>query len=191
VQSGSGSLQVNIGSAMSFSQLDVSGEVALAGILTVTLAAGYVPSGQQSFDILDWDGGITGTFDSIEFPTLGGLLAWDDSQLYTAGILSVSGTVLDADFDEDGDVDGDDLTNWESGFGTSGAAIHTDGDADGDQDVDGRDFLVWQQQTGVALPVTSIPEPSATSLIAMSILATASAGRSAKHGRDQLRTFSD
>ena len=183
-QSGSGSLQVNIESAMSFSQLDVSGEVTLAGVLTISLVEGYVPSGQQSFDILDWDGALTGTFDSIELPTLGGLLTWDDSQLYTAGILSVSGSVLDADFDEDGDVDGDDLTHWESGFGTSGAATHTDGDADGDQDVDGRDFLVWQQQFGVAPPGTSIPEPGATSLIAIGILAAAaSACRNAKHGR--------
>jgi T5SS/PEP-CTERM-associated repeat protein/autotransporter-associated beta strand protein len=185
-QAGMGSLRVNIGSAMSFSRLDVSGEVALAGVLTVTLAQGYVPSGQQSFDILDWDGGLTGTFDSIEFPTLGGLLTWDDSQLYTAGILSVTGSVLDADFDEDGDVDGNDLTKWESGFGMSSAASHTSGDADSDQDVDGRDFLVWQQQTGVAPPVTSTPEPTATSLIAIGILAAAaSAGRNAKHGRDQ------
>src|SRR5690606_628727 len=43
---------------------------------------------------------------------------------------------LTADFDNDGDVDGDDLTMWEGGFGNSDA-----GDADGDGDSDGADFL--------------------------------------------------
>ena len=51
---------------------------------------------------------------------------------------------LDADFDEDGDVDGDDLTLWQAGYGSG--TLHSQGDADGDGDVDGRDFLTWQRQ---------------------------------------------
>ncbi len=46
-----------------------------------------------------------------------------------------------ADFDNDGDVDGNDLAQWESSFGPNANA-----DADGDLDSDGADFLAWQRQ---------------------------------------------
>ncbi len=42
-----------------------------------------------------------------------------------------------ADFDNDGDVDGNDLAQWEDNFGA---------DADSDGDTDGADFLAWQRQ---------------------------------------------
>lgn len=67
---------------------------------------------------------------------------------------------LTADFDDDGDVDGTDLTFWQPAFGTSAV-----GDADGDGDSDGADFLAWQQQLGLsstpaAAAAGSIPEPT-------------------------------
>jgi len=55
---------------------------------------------------------------------------------------------LDADFETDGDVDGDDLLIWQKGFGTTSGATRADGDADADRDVDGDDFLVWQTGFG-------------------------------------------
>jgi hypothetical protein len=77
---------------------------------------------------------------------------------------------LGADFDEDGDVDGDDLAIWKAGFAATGTATHMQGDADGDLDVDGADFLVWQRQLGSAAPSASakalVPEP-ATSMLVM------------------------
>ncbi len=51
---------------------------------------------------------------------------------------------ISGDFDLDGDVDGDDLIRWQTGYGTISGADIADGDADEDQDVDGTDFLVWQ-----------------------------------------------
>ena len=79
-----------------------------------------------------------------------------------------------ADFDGDGDVDGDDLAEWSLGFGTMNA-IWTDGDADGDADVDGSDFLQWQrglsQGTGIETFSSSVvPEPSASSLAMLFLL---------------------
>ena len=53
-----------------------------------------------------------------------------------------------ADFDHDGDVDGQDFLIWQSGFGTVSGATKSDGDADGDGDVDGSDFLIWQAEFG-------------------------------------------
>lgn len=62
----------------------------------------------------------------------------------------------DADFNDDGLVDGIDLGVWKSGFG-----VDATGDADGDLDSDGADFLAWQQQFGGAMAVAAVPEPGA------------------------------
>jgi hypothetical protein len=84
-------------------------------------------------------------------------------------VVDPGGNFLEADFDEDGSVDGDDLAAWESGFGTGTAK--DDGDADSDGDVDGNDFLVWQRQLGTTPPATAavgaVPEPAALALAAV------------------------
>lgn len=53
-----------------------------------------------------------------------------------------------ADFDADGDVDGNDFLRWQQGLGAVGNATAGDGDADGDQDVDGDDLAAWKEQVG-------------------------------------------
>jgi hypothetical protein len=69
----------------------------------------------------------------------------------------------DADFQEDGDVDENDLDTWQDNYGAC-CTIHTEGDSDWDGDVDGRDFLNWQRQyTGNLNPLIAnltVPEPS-------------------------------
>jgi T5SS/PEP-CTERM-associated repeat protein len=107
-------LQIELSSNAAFDKLAATGAMTLGGVLDVQLADGYVPHGSRSFDILDW-GSQTGLFDAIILPTLGGTLVWDASQLYSTGVLSVvspSAPILTADFDDDGDVDGDDLNNF-------------------------------------------------------------------------------
>jgi len=84
---------------------------------------------------------------------------------------------LPVDFDGDGDVDGDDLTDsvdgWEARFGT---------------DLDGSDFLAWQRNfTGPAglsgaVSTTGVPEPSSVALVLISIT-TLSLGRLRKNRR--------
>lgn len=69
--------------------------------------------------------------------------------------------LFSADFDTDGDVDGDDLARWEASY-----AIDDLADADDDSDSDGLDFLAWQTQyTGAYVAAvssaTSVPEPGA------------------------------
>ena len=83
--------------------------------------------------------------------------------------------VFDAgDFDEDGDVDSDDLALWESGYGITSSASHMDGDANEDGMVDGRDFLIWQTEfTGpgsLTALATQVPEPASLMLLAFGIL---------------------
>ncbi len=70
-------------------------------------------------------------------------------------------SALPADFDSDGDVDGDDFLVWQANFGTPAGAAADMGDADGDGDVDGDDFLVWQAQfgSGVESAGSSVPVP--------------------------------
>ncbi len=81
---------------------------------------------------------------------------------------------LPADFEEDHDVDADDLARWQMGFGTLASATHTQGDADANGAVDGADFLIWQQQFDEPPPTstagTAIPEPAT---FVLSILAAA------------------
>ena len=86
------------------------------------------------------------------------------------------GDFYGGDFNEDGDVDGDDLLLWESGFGTASGAGHGDGDADSDFDVDGRDFLIWQSQFGLSLPpgsgsarIAPVPEPKGFTLLSLAL----------------------
>jgi hypothetical protein len=67
------------------------------------------------------------------------------------------------DFDGDGDVDSDDLTQWQGDFG-----LNPDSDADNDGDSDGMDFLAWQLNFSGASPLaaaSAVPEPSAAVLL--------------------------
>jgi hypothetical protein len=69
------------------------------------------------------------------------------------------------DFNNDGAVDGEDLSQWRDDFG---ANRNSDADADGDSD--GADFLAWQRgvaQAGDA--ATGVPEPSSAALLALSL----------------------
>jgi hypothetical protein len=72
--------------------------------------------------------------------------------------------LLAADFNFDGDVDGDDLAAWAAGFGRWSNAQRDQGDADGDGRVGGRDLLLWQRLQAEALSTapqsTMAPEPA-------------------------------
>jgi fibronectin-binding autotransporter adhesin len=104
-----------------------------------------------------------------------------DQYFSGVGIVTVAATSgVAADFDNDGNVDGDDLTAWKAGFGVG--TTKAQGDADGDVDVDGADFLIWQQQVGSGLTVaaaSAVPEPAAlgVAMIGLAILMGSRAGR--------------
>lgn len=120
-------------------------------------------------------------------PTIDFLRLAADSNLIDAGIdvgLPFQGSAPDlgafesvpivfdvADFDEDGDVDVEDLTIWQNSYGTTSGASHSTGDADGDGDVDARDFLIWQQSvTTAATFASAIPEPDCLALVVLGAL---------------------
>lgn len=79
---------------------------------------------------------------------------------------------LNADFDEDGFVDGDDLTTLKTNFGLAGGATKSLGDANLDGIVDGADFLLWQRQFNAASSAavsSAVPEPAAGALLAAGV----------------------
>ncbi|MCA9235081.1 MAG: PEP-CTERM sorting domain-containing protein [Planctomycetales bacterium] len=79
----------------------------------------------------------------------------------------------DADFNDDGIVDGEDFIAWQRGFGTLSGATNELGDADGNGTVDAADLAAWQSSFGgtTAAPLASAtPEPT-TAALAMLALA--------------------
>jgi hypothetical protein len=87
--------------------------------------------------------------------------AFDNISLRLVDVV-VEPPVGDADFDNDGDVDGRDFLMWQRGFGLPDA-LNQDGDADDDDDVDGDDLIIWQTKYGETEPLVSsvaVPEPA-------------------------------
>jgi len=85
-------------------------------------------------------------------------------------------TFLPADFDEDGNVDGEDLASWSANYGIGASAVKSQGDADADSDVDGADFLVWQRELGMVaaqMTAANVPEPAARQLACCFVTAVA------------------
>ncbi|MEM8944456.1 MAG: LamG-like jellyroll fold domain-containing protein [Planctomycetota bacterium] len=130
--------------------LDITGAFMADGTLDISLA-GSVNLG-ETYDIFNFDS-ASGSFDSINLPSLGGGLGWDTSQLLVSGILEVIEAV-DVDLDNDGDVDGRDFLLIQ----------RTDPSLIG----------AWQTQYGSgAGPLAAgvaVPEPSAIMLTSLGVL---------------------
>jgi MYXO-CTERM domain-containing protein len=81
-------------------------------------------------------------------------------------VVLVARPAYTADFDDDGDVDGGDLAEWQGDFG-----VNAFSDANDDGDSDGHDFLAWQRQLGSGAPAAIVadvvPEPSGAALALM------------------------
>ncbi|MBA3484594.1 MAG: hypothetical protein H0T51_22550 [Pirellulales bacterium] len=151
-----------------YDRLTIVGNASLSGTLEVSLIGGFNPAAGHTFALLDW-GTRSGTFSSLQLPALAAGLAWDTSLLYSTGVLKVvTPGLFAADFDEDGDVDGNDLVRWRTHFGAG--TTHMQGNSDGDADVDGADFLTWQRQLGSATTFassTAAPEPVTALMLAV------------------------
>jgi hypothetical protein len=127
---------------------------------TTTTSAGHVAAtGRLATLTINTTGFHSGRYDLILNPPATGA-----TQLAGAATTVVNGWLNigppdAADFDVDGDVDRDDLLQWQDDFGPTGGS-----DADDDNDSDGADFLVWQRQIGSGNPTiaaqTAVPEPA-------------------------------
>lgn len=141
--------------------------------LNVSLIDSFFPANGDIFTLVDTAGTLTGMFTQVNLPALPSGFAWlDVSDESTIAYQLIA--PLAADFDEDGNVDADDLVRWQDGY--SNGTTHMQGDANDDQDVDGSDFLIWQRQLGNSRPprgtASAVPESTslALGLIAASII---------------------
>jgi T5SS/PEP-CTERM-associated repeat protein len=152
-QTSDGELRIELASASSYDQLLIIDDhvATLAGTLTVNLLDSFVPTPGQSYTILTADD-VDGTFATETLPSVPGLIF---DVIYNSNSVVVTVfPAFTADFDEDGDVDADDLNQWQGDFGENALS-----DADNDGDSDGADFLAWQQQFGSPPPpAVAVPE---------------------------------
>ncbi|TWU22709.1 beta strand repeat-containing protein [Bythopirellula polymerisocia] len=151
---GSSTLELDIfDAAFGNDLLSVTGSLAAAGTLDISLA-GTVGLG-DSFDILDF-ASASGSFSTINLPSLGGGLSWNTSDLLTTGMLSVVSGGLPGDFDNDGDVDGRDFLVWQRNPGIG-------------------NLTDWQANYGTPLVAASnaVPEPTSLVLLLVSGLGLA------------------
>ncbi len=70
-------------------RLVVTGASTLDGTLIVTAIDGHTPTNGLTYQIFDWVGGTSGSFDDIQLPALTVGLEWSTNQLYTTGTLHV------------------------------------------------------------------------------------------------------
>lgn len=123
--------------------------------------------GQITFLNIDTVGPITQVDAQLELPITFAEVVDVDGQEVTLDVtgnvianasfpLALSG--LPGDFDNDVDVDVDDLGKWIAEYGGPGSDADADGVSDGD------DFVIWQQQFGLGVPVAvqsaAVPEPA-------------------------------
>jgi hypothetical protein len=164
-QTATGRILLDVGgtAASDFDQLTLTGLASLDGTLDLTLFGGFAPMLGNTFNFLSAAGGVTGAFAEVEQPS-GMPAGLEFDVVYSPTLVQlVVGRIFSADFDVDGDVDADDLAQWQDDFGLNG-----DSDADGDGDSDGADFLAWQQQLGSGVPIVAaagaLPEPATWAL---------------------------
>lgn len=141
--------------------LDVSRSAYLHGTLDIDLTGGFTPTLNQVFTLLSYEDSIVLDFDVLELPPG---YQWDlsvNSLAKTVELEMIGITNLPGDFNGDTFVDEADLAYWEAHYGPGGLS--------------GADFLVWQQNyspSGLSA-ATSVPEPTAAVLTALSMLALA------------------
>ena len=84
----SGGVELELTSSTTFDKLTIDGALTAGGTLSVLLSGGFTPSAGQSFDLLDW-GSESGAFNTVQLPSLRGVLSWDTTHLYDTGTISV------------------------------------------------------------------------------------------------------
>lgn len=150
-----------------------------------------------SFDPADPNGTVANVLDDLmpDAGSLDGLVSFGEDALGNIYLVDIASSVgnqqpntgdlfrivtdqlLSGDFDGDGDVDGDDLSRWQTGYGTSEGAEFSQGDADGNGVVDGSDFLIWQRNFGRTaqdpMPEAAhppVPEPGSSVLLMLGVI---------------------
>ncbi|QEG35768.1 hypothetical protein Pr1d_30740 [Bythopirellula goksoeyrii] len=152
----SGSLAIEIGGTnpgITFDRIEVDGFADLMGTLDVTLTDSFTPTLGESFGFLFANGGFNSNFSALNLPDISGLgLGWQLNPGGSTLFLEVVAGGLSGDFDQDGDVDGNDFLVWQRDSSVGNLAD-------------------WQTNYGLAAPLaansSAVPEPSSLTLLAL------------------------
>ena len=158
-----------------FDQVVSNGAISLGGA-TLNLSLGsFIPAGTETFTLINntGAGAISGEFGNYVQGSaidLAGKTFYIDYMGGTGNDVVLSATQPgseDADFDDDGDVDGNDFLIWQRNFGTAGD--NSQGNANGDGAIDGADLAIWRGQFGsggsAGVAAATVPEPATASLL--------------------------
>lgn len=181
----SGILEIELGgltAGSEFDHLEVTGDVLLGGSLDVSLIDSFTLAANQTFEILDVDGTLTGQFAGLAEGALVGNFGEDLYITYQGGDgndveLTTVTPFLPEDLNMDGFVDSLDLGillgNWNQ------STTPDQGELNGTPPVDSLDLgLLLGAWNPPASAATSVPEPSSLVLILMVSLGLASKTRS-------------
>ncbi|QDU56695.1 autotransporter-associated beta strand repeat-containing protein [Aeoliella mucimassa] len=169
-------LNMRIGSASSYDIVQVYGNLAADGTLNVG-SVGDVVEGVAGdiFPILGFET-FSGAFDTVNLPALAAGLAWDASNLFITGELSIIAAAgLPGDFNNDGMVDLADYTVWRDNLGADESVLPV-GTGDNSSVVDAGDYLLWKNSFGATLSTLSaadssvVPEPASIAMLATLLL---------------------
>jgi autotransporter-associated beta strand protein len=160
-----------------YDQLVAGGPVTLAGA-TLNLSLGqFTPTGAETFTIIDSASVVAGEFGNYAQGAPVDLAGTTFYINYHGGadghdvVLAPNVPVLEnADFNDDGNVDGADFLIWQRGLGAGGLS---QGDANGDNQVNGADLAIWKAQFGTTGLSTgaagAVPEPASLWLVGAAI----------------------
>jgi fibronectin-binding autotransporter adhesin len=164
-----------------YDQILATGALAFGGTLEVDLINSFSPTAGNSFNLFDW-GSVSGTF-ALSLPTLGSGLAWNTSQLYTAGVLSVVSAGTPGDYNNNGTVDAGDYVLYRKYAGTTHVLPN---DPTGGM-IGTAQYNTWRSHFGQPpgsgsgdVLATAVPEPKSGALLAIAILVAFAARRSRK-----------
>ena len=169
-------LNMLIGSPDIHDQINITGDLAADGVLTLDIGNGglNVQAGDV-FDLFTFSS-ASGAFDDIELPTLAGGLGWDTSSLLVTGELAVLSVGLPGDYNNDGTVDAADYTVWRDNLGAADETA-LNGNGDGMNGVDEADYALWKANygttlgTGSAALAQAVPEPATIVLLPLAVAA--------------------
>lgn len=173
LQASNGVLEFELGGVSNgeFGKLAVLGNAFLDGSLEIVLDGLYSPNAGDQYEILTADV-LTGTFDSIQTPSLVSGLTWRASYTQDSLLLDV---VLSGDYNNDEVVDAADYTIWRDAFGST-SDLAADGNDDGV--INTADYAIWTANYGNAVAdfisstSVSVPEPSSFLITNLAMLAS-------------------
>ena len=183
-------LEIEIGGLLAGSEYDqvtVANLVSLGGTLEVQLIDGFLPTLNDTFEIITAIGSVNGMFNTTadELPALDPGLAWNINYGANNVVLAIVAAALAGDYNDDGIVDAADYTVWRDNLGASAGTLPND--ADGGP-IGQAQYNTWIANFGATTgngtaAIAAVPEPGTGTLLLMTLLMIIIAPRTAQRLR--------